>query len=224
MPPWIGLCLDTMRRNIPGVEILTRQQWRDMFDFRDVSGTCLANQTPNLRSDFIRAWLLKTYGGIWIDADCIVFRDVRPIFGHLDAADLVAYRVGHPSPQLCSALMAAKAGTPIISDYYRACCRRLRRCGRLPRLALGPKLLRRTIEGRTDRVHFLPSELVHPVHWRRAWRLRQPGQIDIPGDAYTCMLTHRALGPMRHWPSERIRESETAVGDAFRRALDSPRQ
>jgi len=147
-----------------------------------------------------------------------VFRDVRPIFNHLETADLVAYRVGRPSPQLCSALIAAKAGSPIISDYYRACCRRLRRCGRLPRLALGPRMLRRTIESRTDRVHCLPSEMVHPVHWRRAWRLRKPGQIDIPDDAYTCMLTHRALGPMRQWSADRLRESDTVIGEMFCRA------
>ena len=224
MPPWIGLCLDTMRRNIPGVEILTRRQWREMYDFRDVPGDKLAKQLPNLRSDFIRAWLLKTYGGIWVDADCIVFRDLRPIDQHLDKADFVAYRIGPPTRSQCSALIASRPGGRLIKAYYGAMVARLNNhCCRLPRLALGPNLLARTIRRTRANVHQLPTDMVHPLHWRHRRRnLMAAGTVTVPEDAYCFMATHRALRPASTWPAAMIRASDTVFGEMIRRAEPSP--
>jgi len=221
MPPWIGLCLDTMRRNIPGVEILTRRQWREMYDYRDVPADKLAKQLPNLRSDFIRAWLLKTYGGIWTDADCIAFRDVRPIWQHLDDADFVAYRIGPPRRMQCSALIASRPGGKLIEAYYAAMVAKLNNhCCRLPRLALGPTLLANTIRRTRARVHQLPHEMVHPLHWIHKKRhLMKPGSVRVRDDAYCFMMGHMSLGAAREWSADRLRESDTVIGEMFCRAL-----
>jgi len=226
-PPWINLCLRTIERNIPGVEVLTPESWAAMYDGRDVPRETLDRQRPNVKSDFIRAWLLHHIGGIWIDADAIVFRDVRPIWTRLDrGGDFVAYRVARPNPQLCTALIAARTESRIGEAYYGAMLAKLKLSSgrRLRTLELGPRvLIRARRDRRNAKLALIPTELVHPIHWRRRAMLLEPAGTWTPdAEAYCCMLTHRALGPLRQWPADELIGSDTVAGECFRLALTAP--
>jgi len=222
-PPWIRLCLRTIRRHIPAVQILGPRCFRDLYDEIDVPWATITAQRPNVKSDFLRAYLLHSVGGIWIDADAIAFRDVRPIWHLLDAADFVSYR--RAGGMYCSALIAAEPDSPIAAEYYGQMVDRLTRAnGRLGRQALGPTLLGKACRSLPHaRVARIPPRLVHQIHrrgWGRAPQLWQPaGTWAPPDDAYTCMLTHRALGPLRTWPARKLLRSDTVLGASFRRAL-----
>lgn len=223
-PPWINLCLRTIERNIPGVEVLTPESWAAMYDGRDVPRETLDRQRPNVKSDFIRAWLLHRIGGIWIDADAIVFRDVRPIWGRLQTADFAAYRVLRPNPQLCTALMAATPNSRIGERYYRLMVAALADGRRLATLAIGPRVLMRARRETPEaELALAPNRLVHPIHWQRAKLLRaRAGTWRPDPEAYCCMLTHRALGPLRQWPADELIGSDTVAGECFRLALTAP--
>jgi hypothetical protein len=92
-PPWIGLCLDIARRNCPGIEILDDSFW-DTHYAGEIPVATIRRQLPAVQSDILRSDLLHTVGGIWVDADCIIWRDLRPITHHgLTRYDFVTYRV-----------------------------------------------------------------------------------------------------------------------------------
>jgi len=222
-PPWIHLCLKTIQRNIPGVQVLRPRCFRRLYDAVDVPWPVLKKQRPNVKSDFIRAWLLHTIGGIWLDADAIVFRDVRPIWQLLENADFVSYR--RAGGVLCSALIAGRPNSKIGAAYYRTMVQRLNsNSGQLGKMALGPGILGRAHRSLPDvPMACIPPRLVHQIHsrgWGRAPKLWQAAETwEPPADAYSCMLTHRALGPLKTWTRRRLLRSDTVLGACFRRSL-----
>lgn len=222
-PPWIRLCLRTMRRNIPGIEILGPPCWAQLYDGIDVPPEILNAQRPNVKSDFIRAYLLHSIGGIWIDADAIVFRDVRPIFELLQDREFVTYK--RARGMYCAALIASQPSSRVAARYYATMVKRLNESEgtQLPRMALGPQLLGQACRSLKIRPAFMPPRLVHQVHgrgWGRAPRLWQPaGTWEPDADAYCCMLTHQALGPARRWRIPRLLRGDTVVSACYRRAL-----
>lgn len=68
----IELCQETLLRHVPDAQILTRDDFESLRTTDadvDISHLQLAHQ-----ADWIRLYLLKHFGGLWLDADCIVLR------------------------------------------------------------------------------------------------------------------------------------------------------
>ena len=225
-PPWIRLCLRTIEQHIPGVNLLTPQTWPAWR--KDAFGKRLDRQRPNVKSDFIRAHQLYHYGGIWIDADAIVFRDVRPIMHRLRRWDFVAYKVGRPAPQMCSALIASRAGGDVAAAYLSLMERQLRAVGqgKLGRLSLGPRLLPRAAKIAGKPIALIPTKRVHPIHWYKKQRLWEEATDEEHAkyfrgnpEPYCCMLTHRALGAMKQLSAEQLLQTTTLASFLFRKAL-----
>lgn len=207
-PDWIKLCLESLERN--GVEVLTPQTWRSLYRGHPQLLKRIARQRPNVKSDYIRAHLLYHHGATWVDADCICFRPFD-----LEPEEFIAYRAGG---EVCSALIASRAGTDTARHYLSLMEQKLMRPRRLPRNALGPTVLARAIRLGGNRTHFLPQELIHPhPHWRSRERLWEPNNIEVHPDAYCFMLTHRALGPFARMRREELLGLAGTLGDAFRR-------
>jgi hypothetical protein len=217
-PPWIGLCLETLRRNCPTAEVLDDTVWSTIYD-GSIPPAVILRQRPNVRSDVLRSWLLTRYGGIWIDADAIVWRDLRPIAGWLRSKEFVAYRVRRR--ELCSALIAARAGSRIAAEYWRSIQQALTPGAVVRPYALGPALLRTIRRIGPQHCRFLRPELVHPVHWDFRRRFTRPGRYTPRNGAWCFMLTHRSLGRLRNASREQLLVSDTLIGSLFRRALIS---
>lgn len=216
-PDWIGLCLDTLRRNSPTAQVLSAEYWETYGG--PVPVEAIVRQRPNVQSDVLRAWLLHRYGGVWIDADAIVWRDLRPIAAWWLQYDFVAYRAAGRGG-LCSALIAAPPGSMVAARYWRLVCRALERRAILPTYAIGPRLLRAAIgQVGWQRVRLLPGSLVHPIHWRRKARLWQDHTYTPPPNAWTFMLTHRSLGPLASLPRAALLDSQTLIGRLFRMGI-----
>lgn len=226
-PDWIKLCLESLRRNVPGIEILTPSTWAEIWTEKDQQlRMWLDFEKPNVKSDYIRSWLLSHIGGIWVDADCIAFRDLRPIGDMLTDHDMVAYRVGQPAPQLCSALIASNAGGQIATQYHEIHRNKLKQAAgtKLHRLALGPISLAAAKRQASASFGFIPARLVHQIHWIA----RKQSQLDydsamhgdlVPTDAFCCMLTHRMLGPIRVHEADRIMAGPSVASEMFRRSF-----
>ncbi len=83
-PTFIALCLDTMKKHLGtkyNLVILNEKTIREYLpDLRkDFDNLKIAQKV-----DYYRIELLYKYGGIWIDADIIVMKDLEPIFKKLD--------------------------------------------------------------------------------------------------------------------------------------------
>jgi hypothetical protein len=232
-PPWIELCLETIVRNIPGVQVLDKRSWHQIYDGALLSRAMFDRLTPNQQSDWVRAWLLSQRGGMWIDADAIVFRDIRPLFYELKPTEFGAYRA-HGSDGLsewCTALIAGTWRNPL-GTAYLVNQRLAIGDGRQPlrRNALGPRCLWAAIEQFPDKIQEFDHRLIHPFPY---WLSADPGALASPGsdhalghllwpDAYCFMLTHKALGDLVTWSREALLASDTLPGRCWRRALGWP--
>ena len=83
--PYISLCFDIMKRNCSNTFDIKFLDEKNIFDYlrnlrKDINTLPIA-----LKTDYIRVYLLKKYGGIWIDADTIVMTDLREIVDQLNS-------------------------------------------------------------------------------------------------------------------------------------------
>lgn len=79
IPPYITLCLDIMKKNGSKYFNVTLLNENTIFDFlpdlrKDINDLPIA-----LKTDYIRVRLLELYGGMWIDADTILMKDLKEI-------------------------------------------------------------------------------------------------------------------------------------------------
>ncbi len=77
MPAYIRLCLDTWRKNIPGLELVILNgdnicEWMDPSLYNDA----FRSLTPMLQSDIAAYSVLDRHGGVFMDADTVVFSDI----------------------------------------------------------------------------------------------------------------------------------------------------
>ena len=83
-PTYIDLCLSIMKEKFSSYNLIIldsnsiRTYLPDLPDDFETLGLITAQKV-----DYYRIKLLKTYGGVWIDADIIVMRDINPIFNKL---------------------------------------------------------------------------------------------------------------------------------------------
>ena len=72
--PWIHACRQTITAHAPRIRVLTPERFDTLRDRdRDIDLSRL--HAPH-RADYIRAFLLARYGGLWIDADCLVMQSL----------------------------------------------------------------------------------------------------------------------------------------------------
>jgi hypothetical protein len=160
-PDWIAACRRTICAHAPDVRLVTPvefDQLRDVDRDIDLDALYVAH-----RADFIRAFLLARYGGLWVDADCLVLRRLEPVLELLTRNEFVGYqeRQGH----VANNFMGAPPGSRVAAHYYRRVCEILRTQQPLEWLTLGSYTLTETIRATNARWHRLGVELVQPVCW-----------------------------------------------------------
>lgn len=248
-PGWINLCLESLARHCPQAEVITEEAFLDLWTDRTPQlEQAFLRQAPNLQSDVVRAWQLCHLGGIWIDADAIIMSDLSAATARLSgSASFFSYRVAGRGV-ICSAFLGSLPGSKIATEYWRLVLNRLRgSSGHLPRLALGPHLLRAAIRSHRWNNALIASWRVHPIHWRggpsafdanvytapapddgyeNLWSriLAAAGRQPAPhwhaaAEPFCNMLTHQALGPLRRLGAEQLLRHESLAGFLFRRAL-----
>lgn len=123
------------------------------------------------RADVIRAFLLYRYGGLWVDADCIVLKNLDEIVTRLTGVDFATYR--NADGVATNNFMYAPPGSPAAATYYGLVRKRL--LSDRPRrwTSLGAEPLGRAINRASPKVHFFPTDLIQPVHWADPGRFFQ---------------------------------------------------
>ena len=82
MPIIIQLCLETIKKYNPNTVIADSKMVVKLGGKRILKATRQSPKVPHhkfaqIRGDLVRYWLLKTYGGVWLDADYICFRPIN---------------------------------------------------------------------------------------------------------------------------------------------------
>jgi hypothetical protein len=224
MPEWIARCLETQRRHIPGLRLLAPPDFDALWDRdRDIN---LARLHVAQRADFIRAFLLMRFGGLWIDADCIVMRNLEPLLERLDAAEVIAHR--ERQGLYSNAFLAIRPNSALAQRFYATVCGRLRTRSALGWIALGNEPLSEELGRSGESLLELPTEDVQPVCWSRAEAFFRLGdelshQRVFSPRAWCYMLSHqRVLHHLRTNRSADLLAPRSFFSYLLRRALRHP--
>ncbi|MDD9868538.1 MAG: glycosyltransferase [Gammaproteobacteria bacterium] len=88
-PVWLDLCLETIRRRLGSWELKLLDE-NTVTDFLDLPWVVLkAPILLDIKADYIRYALLHRYGGLWLDCDFILLKEIDELAAPLERADFV---------------------------------------------------------------------------------------------------------------------------------------
>lgn len=197
--PLLDLCRETMVRHNPGAVLLNPESFDKLWTKDrglDFTNRCIAH-----KSDWIRFFLLREYGGLWIDADCIVMKPLQPVLDCLRVAHFVAYDEGHGKNFGCGLVAAPKNGHHI-SDIYSRVSNRLRNPQPLHWLELTDSSVKEVVLRYHEGKGFLRLDrnMFEPVSWNGSWdaffieRDDDQHAAHFNPTALTYMLSNNSLG------------------------------
>lgn len=217
MPPVIRLCLKTIQHNIPGAELWTVEKWKKVYDGSMGPWNRLIFRMPNVISDFIRYWLLSTYGGIWVDTDYIALRDIRPIWD--SSADYIGYKENRTMPY--TAIMGGSPTSPITNEQ-KSLARQMAGIHNTIGNAAGPRLTLQAMRNCPQaKITLIPRRLIHPIMWngRTTKILEDKKPYPFPPEAYGVMLQRCIVNKLKTFSESQLLNHPSMIGQSFRKAL-----
>ena len=124
--PLVDLCLESIHRHHPGLQILDPAGVSALGGQEILDRT--ADETIAYRSDLLRWWLMKEFGGVWFDADMIFFQPtglIDILQPHHEFAGFTRKRPGHPHSMPCDQHFAMRQGK-LADIAYKKCLAVLR--------------------------------------------------------------------------------------------------
>lgn len=115
-PDYILMCRETIKKNKgEGIKlnIINKDNLSDYLN--DIPENLFKLKEIAHIADYVRVALLVKYGGIWLDSDCILLKDLNPIFDKLKRYDYVGYSWGENEPSL--GFMASIKDCEILKEH-----------------------------------------------------------------------------------------------------------
>lgn len=230
-PPYIELCHDSIRAKCSeSFEIIevTSENVRDYLP--DITPRFFTLPQINNRSNFLRYNLLAEHGGIWLDSDLVIFKDLKPLMDRLidSPHDLMATsgpEWGYHEPE--SGILFAKKGGKVIAKAAGRINRQIQKNvdGHVfPWGSLGPAIIRQACLS-SDYIHLEP-EYFMPISSHLAWRFSSAEKLEplVTDNTYGFMLFNemfrRENSKIMTMPKEKLMKSKMLIGQIFRRAID----
>jgi SAM-dependent methyltransferase len=206
-PDWIRACRRTLSRHAPGLRLLDPETFELLRAGDPDRGIDLSHLHVAHRSDFIRAFLLQRFGGLWIDADCLAMAPLAPALALLAAHDFIGHRAR--GGVISNAFIGARAGSRIAAAYYSRVRQVVAAKRRFHWNWLGGDLLTEVVSQDGRGWHELPADQVQPICWSR------PGEFLTERDA----AAHEALVNPGSWT---YMLSNVELGKRFPQASRNP--
>lgn len=83
-PPYISLCIDIIKQNTANTFDIKMLDEKSIFTYLPDLRVDINDLPVALKTDYIRTRLLKTYGGLWIDADTICMNSLKDLADKLN--------------------------------------------------------------------------------------------------------------------------------------------
>ncbi len=238
-PPHISLCRETMYRNagVP-VELVNSENLRDFLPdihpnidrierMGEPGVPCLAIKTA-----FIRIFLLEKYGGLYLDSDAIVMRDLGEIFDCLEQKDFVCTRktsrIQHRIP---NNFIASRPGGRLISMYANHMRTELSNRTSFEWGEMGADSLTPLVNANREHVCEIPEDRVHPIinNEQEFFADRELSLEEaLPQNSLICMLFHGVFdknhpkykGVLADYGVRDLYYADNLLGKIFRSVLD----
>src|SRR5438477_3393650 len=122
MPGYVELCVETVRRHYPEARVLDRAGFDELWEVdRDVP---IDHLVPQNRADFVRVYLLRHHGGLWLDSEFVLLRPFDELAGLPPEITFAGYRID--SGDFTNNVMYSRPGDPVLRDCYARVCEHLR--------------------------------------------------------------------------------------------------
>lgn len=160
-PEWIRQCQKTVMAHAVDVRLLSPADFDQLWD-RDLDINLQRLHVAH-RADFVRAFLLARYGGLWVDSDCLVMQSLQPVLDALREHDFIAHR--ERSGYVANNFIAARRDSKIAAAFYRRICAILRSKKPLGWISIGGGPLTELLKTTDVPWHEIESELIEPIGW-----------------------------------------------------------
>jgi len=229
-PEYVKLCWETIAKHCGescDVHLVTTENVRHFLP--DIDDIFFTIAQINNKSNYLRYHLLHEHGGVWLDSDLIVLKDLAPMLDLLrdeDNIDLVATA----SPGL--KYQEPESGFIVSKSKGKLIARAVRYIDHMLSLhppghvfqwgSLGPACLRHAVKG--HRYHHLDCRLMQPI---KSWEAFKFGGIESLDnyypDGYGWMLFHQMFvqgnSPILRMTRQQLLESPMLISQIFRKAL-----
>jgi SAM-dependent methyltransferase len=214
MPDYIAECLDLIRLWHPGwVRLVTRKTFEDELWTRDrdvpLGRACVVH-----RSDWVRLYLLRWYGGMYSDLDCIPLRNWQLLREEAwrSAGGFASFR--STDNHVATSFTASRPGGLLITLAYEAATTTLRRTPSPGWLELASIPMTEAVRGREELVRLLSLEEVQAISWREQERYFDECEtFTVPAGAWCMMLSNQCLGERaRRMTREELLHGQTRLG------------
>ncbi|GGN54800.1 hypothetical protein GCM10010112_04860 [Actinoplanes lobatus] len=117
-PPVVRACLAALRAHNPGVHALSRDDIGNYVDVPEDLAAALKDDHGHF-SELLRMLLLEKFGGVWVDATCLVSEPLRP---HVDRALAKGsvFAFDYTGPYLSNWFLAARADSYVMHLWRAA--------------------------------------------------------------------------------------------------------
>ncbi len=161
-PEWIERCHNIALRSAADVRLLSPEDFARLWDSDlDID---LRPLHPGQRADFVRAYLLARFGGLWLDSDCVVMQPLDCVLGHLRHYDFIAHRE-RTGNWFANDFVGAARDSKIAAQFYANVCKTLRSKKRIGWIEIGACALSPAIEARLAPCLELKVERIQPLCW-----------------------------------------------------------
>lgn len=237
MPPYLLMCHEVLTRQCQSadVRLVTPSELPELlgdlpinFDRLNVRGKL----GPHLaqKADYIRLALLKRYGGIWLDADCIALSDVaEPVTEFLNQFEFVCMRKTNTTGLVSNGFLASRPNGVIISQALEQVTRILVDADKEQKPiewnALGSSILTPLVKANRKTTYLFPEAKVHPIHFKDSHLFfERDDLVDhanyIGKETSLVMLYNaRTSDADKSLPRTKILNSNTLIGQLFRKLL-----
>ncbi len=227
-PAFVDGLLDIARR-VSGLEVIQVTPETLPHYLPDISPAVLTIPELAHKADMIRSRLVERHGGMWLDSDAIVLRDLNWILDLARSSDFVGFndggrlRKGHPLVRINC--FAAPKGSTVVAEWVAAQEAMLDRQS-FGWTEIGSETLHPICLQHRERVKILPFETISPVAWDRVKLFASPWRTPRRGieDVQIVMLSNKSLGErfpeLREMTVEDIEAADIYVSHYLRRAKD----
>jgi hypothetical protein len=218
MPDYVRLCVETVRRHHPQMRLLDRPGFERLWQHdRDVT---IGHLGPHYRSAFIRVYLLRHFGGLWLDSDFVALRPFDELADLPPELTFAGYRVD--GRHFANGLMYSRPGDPVMAAMYRRVCGILRAGGPIHWGQLGWEALSPCVAEHPDAVHAIDHHDVSPIAWYEAQRFEAPGDaawLVEPPRQGVMLANTSATRELKRTSRSALLSGDSLLSDLLRRAL-----
>ncbi len=114
-PPYLQLCLETIHKHSNGYKVLLLNE-QSISQYLDIPKKIFKIKDIAHRADYFRFHLLYQYGGIWLDADTILLRNIgETVDPYIESYDYVGYGRERGKPSI--GFMASQKGCKLLEKH-----------------------------------------------------------------------------------------------------------